>query len=421
MHQKADSGSRGKFSPNCAQMTTEHARGRANPGISWPHGLAFASRVPSSSTQYRLFLPVSSGLEPWLCRELDDLGLSGTVALGGVELRATTEQLWTIHRECRLAEGVRVRLRSFRARQFDALITGLSRLPWHAYLTPEQSYDVRVACHRSKLWHSEAVADRTRLALGRVLGARQHSLRQPGGADVQTVYIRITGDIVQPSIDASGERLHKRGSRTHVGQAPIRETLAAAMVHMLGREHEGAADVLWDPFCGSGCIAIEWVERQLGLSAGRDRRFAFQNWPIHDAQSYASWTAARATPNTCVIRAYGSDIDVTAVVDAQENCGRSKVETYCTWLCGDFDAVVDSIPLGATIVTNPPYGIRCGNKQEVRWLLDRFESMLARRTDLRPVIALLPVPLGPWQPRLDWCPLAKFYNGGLRVQAMRLG
>jgi putative N6-adenine-specific DNA methylase len=391
------------------------------PGFLGPRGLACTSRVPNSSTHYRLFLPVSSGLEPWLCRELDDLGLSGTVVLGGVELRATTEQFWTIHRECRLAEGVRVRLRSFRARQFDALVAGLSRLPWHAYVTPEQSYDVRVTCHRSKLWHSEAVADRTRLALGRVLGARQHSPSQPGKADVQTVYIRITGDIVQPSIDASGERLHKRGNRTHVGQAPIRETLAAALVHMLGHEQQRAPNVLWDPFCGSGCIAIEWVERQLGLPAGRDRRFAFENWPIHDAQSYASWTAARATPNTSVIRAYGSDIDAAAVVDAQANCSRSKVEPWCTWRRGDFEAVVDSIPLGATIVTNPPYGIRCGNKQEYRRLLDRFESMLARRADVRPVIALLPVPLEPWQPSLDWRPLAKFFNGGLRVQALRLG
>ena len=128
----------------------------------------------------------------------------------------------------------------------------------------------------------------------------------------------------------------------------------------------------------------------------------------------------RPAPGTQVVQAYGSDIDAAMVVAASANADHAKIGPTCTWLCGDFESCVDSIPQGAVLVTNPPYGIRSGNAGEYRQLLDRFESVLVRRSDLRPVIALLPVPLWPFKPALDWRVLAKFYNGGLRVQALRL-
>ncbi len=383
--------------------------------------LRFLAVCTRAETQHRLFLSVSAGLEPWLNLELAELGLTGKPVSGGVELRATTEQLWTIHTQCRLAEGVRVRLRSFRARQFDALVSGLGRLPWHAYLAPDRPLNIRVTCHRSRLWHSEAVAERTRIVLNRWLGPLQTTVTPPSGSEVQTIYVRIAGDIVQPSVDASGDRLHRRGHRTHVGDAPIRETLAAALVLMLGHTGPEKPQFFWDPFCGSGCVVIEWIERQLGISAGRDRRFAFENWPIHDRDRYAEWSANRATRRTQVVHARGSDIDAAMVAAARFNADHAAIGPNCTWLCGDFESCVDSIPLGSVVVTNPPYGIRSGNTVEYRQLLDRFESVLLRRFDLRPAIVLLPLPLRPFKPALDWRVLAKFYNGGLRVQALRLG
>ena len=376
--------------------------------------------MASVETQHKLFLSVSSGLEPLLASELDELGLLPKIVAGGVELRASTEQLWLIHHDCRLAEGVRLRLRSFRATNFSALTSGLRRLPWHAYLTSGRPLNVRVTCHRSRLWHSDAVADRTRAELGRSLGLTDITNTPLGDQEVQTVFVRIAGDIVQPSVDATGDRLHRRGHRTHVGEAPLRETLAAALARMLGSTQGEAVTLLWDPFCGSGCVAIEWVERQLGYSAGRDRRFAFENWPIHDANAYRGWIEKRATPKVRAVRAYGSDIEEAVVVAARANAKRAQIEPYCSWLCGDFESLVDSIPHGTAVLTNPPYGVRSGNPYEYRRLLDRFESMLVSRADLRPVIALLPVPLKPWQPKLVWRVVAKFYNGGLRVQALRL-
>ena len=353
--------------------------------------------------------------------ELADLGLTGKPAPGGVEVRATTEQLWTIHHQCRLAEAVRVRLRSFRAREFGALIAGLVRLPWHAYLISDRPLAIRVTCHRSRLWHSEAVAERTRYALDRLLGPFEAAESRASRAECQTIYVRIAGDFVQPSVDASGELLHRRGHRTHVGEAPLRETLAAALISMLGQARADAPRTLWDPFCGSGCVAIEWVERKMGVSAGRSRHFAFESWPIHDSIRYEKWVAMQAAPHACTVHAYGSDIDEAMIVAARANADHAMIGPNFTWVCGDFESYVDSIPRGTAIVTNPPYGVRSGNAREYRRLLGRFESMLARRADIRPVIALLPEPLRPWQPELDWHAVAKFYNGGLRVQALRLG
>ena len=246
-----------------------------------------------TQTQHRVFLTVSPGLETWLARELEELDVLGASVPGGLETRVSTEQLWQLHHECRLAESIRVRLRSFRARHFGELIAGLRRLPWHAYVSPNRALDVRVVCHRSRLWHSEAVAERARAVIEHHLGQPLRPGKNADEANIQTVFVRIAGDIVQPSIDASGELLHRRGHRRFIGPAPLRETLAAALVLVLRSSTDAAKIALWDPFCGSGCIVVEWLESLLGWSSGRDRTFAFEQWPVHNAQAYARWIENR--------------------------------------------------------------------------------------------------------------------------------
>jgi putative N6-adenine-specific DNA methylase len=375
---------------------------------------------PRPQSHIRLFVTVSPGLEPWLVAELRDLGLTGKIASGGVELRTSTEQLWQLHHDSRLAEHIRVRLKSFHARHFDELVAGLQRLPWHAYLDRSRCFDVHVTCHRSRLWHSDAVAQRTRMAIEGKSGPTDTNRRDPGGDISQSVYIRIAGDRVQPSVDASGERLHRRGRRILVGRAPLRETLAAALVRILNESAMHDTDTIWDPFCGSGCLLVEWAESRLGLSAGRDRSFAFEHWPIHNAMEYATWLQGRATPVPTPLRAFGSDIDPQPLAAAQTNATLSSTQDCHTWLCGDFESFADAIPHGTAIVTNPPYGVRSGDSQSYARLMHRFEMLLARRIDLRPAVVLVPNPLHPWRPGLAWHAVASFHNGGLPVQVLRL-
>ena len=305
---------------------------------------------PRPQSQHRLFVSVSPGLEPWLAAELSDLGLAGRVVSGGVELRTTTRQLWQLHHDSRLAEHIRVRLKSFRARHFDELVAGLRRLPWHAFLDRSQPLDVHVTCHRSRLWHSGAVAERTRLAIKGT--SDPTDVTSAPDSDIrQSVYVRIAGDRVQASVDASGERLHRRGRRVLVGRAPLRETMAAALIRILSECASCETNTVWDPFCGSGCLLLEWVESRWGLGAGRDRTFAFERWPIHDAAQYTAWLESRATPSPTPLRAFGSDIDPQPLAAARANATRSSAQECCTWLCGDFESFADSVPHGAAIVT----------------------------------------------------------------------
>ncbi len=270
-------------------------------------------------------------------------------------------------------------------------------------------------CHRSRLWHSDAVAERVR-------GVISKYVAKPGmasGATTQTLFVRITGDIVQASVDATGELMHRRGHSTHVGDAPLRETLAAALVRML-EPARGDSTTLWDPFCGSGCLVFEWLEAKLGMAAGRARQFAFERWPTHDPVAYRQWIEAQPVPTQGPWVAFGSDVDAKCLATAGSNADAHGLQTHCNWLCGNFASFVNEIPIGTCILSNPPYGNRLGNKRDYALVMQRLEDVLARRHDLRPAVVLVPAPCTPWKPRLSWQTMARFYNGGLSVQAMRL-
>ncbi len=223
---------------------------------------------------------------------------------GGVIVRLSTQDLWTTCLGSRLSEGVRVRLKAFVARDFRALEQELSRLPFSALLSAGGLAEVRVVSHRSKLWHSGAVIERVEGVLSSRFGVGSGA----GEDGATVVYLRLTGDTAQVSIDAGGHRLHRRGYRTHVAQASVRETLAAAVALQVlgGPSLKGAPpQVVWDPFCGAGTLGIEALQVARGRLAGEARRFSFETWPTHDEPAFHAtrsvWSArppdARSRPS----------------------------------------------------------------------------------------------------------------------------
>jgi len=379
--------------------------------------------VASENTSLKLFATVTPGLEYWLGRELQGLGVSGRVLRGGVEARAGIEQLWTVSVWSRLAESVRVRLKPFRATRFAELERGLVRLPWHAYLRVHAAPRISVTCHKSRLYHSDAVAARVRRVLQERLGSAEGEHRCP------TVFVRIDRDVVQASIDASGERLHRRGYRTHIGEAPLRETLAAALVCLADdalRSSSVPVDDpvrLWDPFCGSGTIPIEWVALRRRELPGAHRGFAFEQWPIHDPGAYAAWLAcelAKQRPSMVSPGlAYGSDASKKALRAAKHNAQTAGLSQYCQWLHADFEHAASQVPAGALVVTNPPYGVRLA-RAGLREVYVRFERLLSARTDLRPVV--MACGFAPYleHSRLGWDVAAQIRVGGLPVRLVQL-
>lgn len=343
---------------------------------------------PHRGTSYLLFVACSPGLEELLRDELAEWGVQGQNRPGGVELRSNRVGLWTVCLRSRLAESVRVRLKAFVALDFAALERQLERLPWRAYLPRDSSVEVRVTCRASRLWHSDAVAER----LSRVLLERVGVRGEPGSS--QKVYARLERDRVQVSIDAGGERLHRRGYRRHVAEASLRETLAAALVRSAEPIARGAS-VLWDPFCGAGTIPLEWLESKLGRPAGARRRFAFEAWPTHDATAYAAWLEESSLHDLSPSKsdrwlAIGSDRSERAIAAARTNAEYAELTSYCRFLVGDFEQVADEIPQGAVVVSNPPYGVRARHVDRQGAVLDRLSRLFERRRDLRPVILLLP-------------------------------
>jgi len=381
--------------------------------------------MASDSTSLRFLVTVTPGLERWLEQELAELGVAGRVLRGGVEARGSMERLWRVNVWSRLAESVRVRMKPFVAMSFSELERGLARLPWHAYLSACVTPRISVTCRRSRLYHSDAVAERTLRAITARLGSGDAA---HGGA---TVFVRIEQDRVQASIDASGELLHRRGYRTHVGEAPLRETLASALVRMAdealhSRTAGGDEPVrLWDPFCGSASIPIEWLALRRHEPPGARRRFAFEQWPIHDRGVYADWLArARAVPKLSGAlppwQAFGSDASSEALRAAQHNAHAAGVADACRFIHADFEQAASQIPTGALVVTNPPYGVRLGRAGLDR-ALARFERLLLARTDLRPVV--MACGFAPYLEgsRLGWERAAQIKVGGLPVRLIRLG
>ena len=375
-----------------------------------------------SATRYRVFCAAAPGLEALLAEELTELdarfglemrGLQEQV--GGVDLQVGRLGLWHFACRSRLAESLRVRIGRFEARRFEQLEVGANKLPWHAYLPPGPTPSVHAVCHKSALYHSGAVAERV---AGVITAGQAKRRAQPDGRAMPAVHVRLDHDQVQVSVDASGALLHRRGWRTRIGRAPLRETLAAACV----RAMELAPDaVIWDPFCGAGTLAIEALQASAGWPTWRPgRSYAFESWPTHDADGWAAFTAELGQRADVPGRAIASDIDPAMIEAAQGNAVDAAVAEDLTLLQGDFEAIVDQIPAGAAVLCNPPYGKRLRGPG-LGEMLTRLGHMLGRRKDLGPVAVLSGAPGFGRSTGQRWQTRLRLNNRGLRVRLYVLG
>lgn len=368
------------------------------------------------TTTYRFFISVTPGLEELLESELERLALPLRLlerSAGGLEVTGDRRALWQVCRHSRLAEGVRVRVgRPFVARDFEALIRAVERLPWHAFLRRDEAVPpVRAHCERSRLYHSDAVAERVSAAITARL---RSSVKAAAEADAP-IYVRISADTVQLSVDAVGAPLHRRGYRTHVGAAPLRETLAAACVAATGYRGER---VLWDPFCGAGTLPLEAALSAWGGVAGQGRRFAFERWPSHDDADYIELLASTVEGMSAAAVALigGSDRDPRALAAALHNAAKAGLSGALRWQRAEVAEVAAQLPRGALLLCNPPYGERVGRGATLARTYRELNQLVSRRPDLDAYV-LTGSPLLtrearglPWQRRLE------FRNRGLAVR-----
>lgn len=370
----------------------------------------------TNTTSYAAFAVCAPGLEQTVLHELSELCptlSSPKIRGGGVEFRVTIDGLWRVIHSSRLIEGLRVRVGSFTATHWTALADGMKRLPVHAYLPRHERPQVRVTSKKSKLYHSDAVRERVEAALG-VVGEV--------GENPPQVWVRIVRDKVTVSVDAAGANFYRRGYRTHIGKAPLRETLAAAIVYMGLHTPPEVAPVtaLWDPFCGSGTVPIEAaLMARGGWVREADAQLAFTRWPSHSVEQYEAWQqTAEPPPSGTALTVYGSDHAPKEVEAARSNAERAGVSGDTTqFFEGDVAEAVTSIPQGAAIVTNAPYGLRVGGPLDAAF--GRFGAVLKSRPDLGPVTVLAGYERFEAMTKLKWQRIAEFDNRGVKVRVLR--
>jgi putative N6-adenine-specific DNA methylase len=335
---------------------------------------------------------------------------------GGVSLRGDLTALYRANLHLRTVSRVLVRMGNFfYAKTFTELREKSARLPWERFLRPGQPIELRVTCHKSKLYHSDAVAERIATAIADRLG-KPCQVRKPAERDqeqpAQLILARLENDQVLISIDSSGENLHKRGYRLAAAKAPLRETLAAALLLLSGWD---TISPLLDPFCGSGTIPIEAALLATQQAPGLHRRFAFMDWPEFD---FALWQslldAAKTAQKPAAPLLLASDRDAGAIRMAHENAARAGVEQYIQFSTQAVSAIQPPLQPG-WVLTNPPYGVRVSPSNDLRNLYAQLGHVL-RATCPGWKVGILCndlVLLG--QTRLGLDTSQKLINGGLSV------
>lgn len=322
---------------------------------------------------FEIFLTAPPGLEPALLDEVAALPLAGaTAAPGGVLAQGGWRDVWRANLRLRGAGRVLARVGGFRVAHLAQLDKRARRLPWPALLRPDVAVRVEATCARSRIYHAGAAAERVARAIRETAGVPAAG---PAAPDALRVMARIVDDFCAISLDASGEPLHRRGSKQAVGKAPMRETLAALFLRQCGY---GGEEPLVDPMCGSGTFVIEAAEVALGLAPGRARGFAFETLKTFDPAAWAEMRAApvpRATP----LRFHGFDRDAGAIAASRANAARAGVDGVCDFAEQPVSALRPPEGPPGLVMVNPPYGARLGDRTELRALYAALGRALRER------------------------------------------
>ncbi len=381
------------------------------------------------------FAVTAPGLEAVTAAELSALGLtpSGTEE-GGVAFAADLAGVCRANLHLRTASRVLVRLAAFEAKGFPELERHARKVPWQEVLGPAAAASFRVTSKKSKLYHARAIEERLAAIVEpgwpRAKGGGESPTqplrfaqddppraRQGDPLPEQEFVVRVFRDRFTISADSSGDLLHQRGYRLATAKAPLRETLAAAM--LLGADWDPRAPLV-DPFCGSGTIPIEAALMARRMAPGRHRSFAFMRWPAFDS---TTWQALLDRADAEVLaRApapiLGSDRDAGAVRAAVANAERAGV-------LGDIE--FRQVPLSTLrapagpgwLVTNPPYGVRVGEADRLRDLYARLGSVLGTEFAGWAAVMLSANRALEAQTGRPWQEIWRSRNGGIPVRLVR--
>ncbi|MCG8551663.1 MAG: RNA methyltransferase [Desulfobacterales bacterium] len=305
---------------------------------------------------------------------------------GGVEFKTRLKTACLANMLMGSATRILMRFASFKADGFRRLEQQIKAIDWELYLPSDTLPDIRVSTRKSRLYHSTAIADRIspivhdRLLLNNA--PRHHNSAKPDTATSQTLMVRGENDWFELSLDMSGTPLYKRGIKEKVVKAPLRETLAFAVLTRLGLSEK---DTLVDPMCGSGTFSLEGAMMQCAVPPGTFRSFAFETWPGFEEKSFTHARnrlmaeAGKRMDARDLPPIIAQDLDRTAIDHLKQTCTGHSFFQRIRPACGDFFNMAP--PLIAdnhgVVALNPPYGIRLDKKDDITALYKEIGRKLA--------------------------------------------
>lgn len=328
-------------------------------------------------TTLQLIATCPMGLEAVVARELDELGYkdkmveNGRITFAAEAIDICRANLWL-----RSADRVLVKMGEFEAKTFDELFEGTKALQWEEWIPENGEFPVEGRSHKSQLSSVPACQGIVKKAVVERMKQRfaKEWFAETGPRFV--IEVSLYNDVATLTIDTTGASLHKRGYRKLVTEAPLKETMAASLV-MLSRW--SVERPLYDPFCGSGTIPIEAAMIGWNIAPGLRRSFSAEAWPQVPA---SLWKAAREEAYDLLrddepLQIVGSDIDKSAIevaLTAAKSAGLAR------------DLKLEVLPVSkiapkgdfGCIITNPPYGERLGDREEVEKVLRQLGSQVAR-------------------------------------------
>ncbi len=312
-----------------------------------------------SKRSEQLFAVAAPGLENVCAGELAALGCSGVRVLpGGVEFSGGLREIYMANLWLRTASRILIRLEAFHCRDFPMLYRKALRLPWGRFIKLGTRLRVRASSRGSRLNHTGRIATTLLESVDRVLGRAA----PPENGPEQLLIARFEDDWCHLSVDSSGELLHRRGYREDIGPAPLRETLAAGVLLLLGWE---GTTPLVDPMCGSGTFPIEAALLASHRPPGAGRVFSFMNWPRYRPGLWQSLLAEAVRGEKDSVPAIlGSDRDEKVLEAARCNAVRAGVAGMVAFR--QQDVSTQSATEGSGLVLcNPPFGARLGRSDDL--------------------------------------------------------
>lgn len=313
--------------------------------------------------EFNLIATTAFGIEAVLARELEWLGVTEhNTENGRIYYKGNAELLAKSLLWLRTADRVLLNMGSFKALTFEELFQGVKAIAWENFLPENAQFIVNARSQKSTLFSLRDIQAISKKAIAERLKTSYHKDWIEETGPKYQIEIVFMNDVATITVDAAGHGLHKRGYRVEVGEAPIKETLAAALI-LVSRWKKDRAFV--DPFCGSGTLGIEAAMIGMNIAPGLKAEFDCEKWPFikKEVFSKAREDAKNAIRTDEELKIYCSDIDYRQLKLAMKHAELAGVSEKIHFQKLDFKDAGSRFEYGF-IVTNPPYGERLLEKQE---------------------------------------------------------